>query len=140
MPAATHYLDRAESVDGFPLMEFEDWYQHGMGCFYAGLPKSLRKQAMNALARQWVARGKQVSFWMLRVFAYGATGRDSTGQRTPRVSKEFRWPTPPDSAWELVVCCYPDGQCDLDMVHPVSRRFWHKVKGVGHSIRFRSGE
>ena len=128
MPA-THYLTRAETDDGYPLMEFEDWYQHGMDCFYARLPKPLRRQAMHALSRRWAAKGKQVAFWMLRAFAYGTTGHDSTGQRTPQVSKDFRWPTPPDAAWELVVCCYPDGECELDMVHPVSRRFWSEDHG-----------
>lgn len=110
-------------------MDFEDWYQQGMSCFYAQLPKALRRQAMHELSRRWAAKGKPVAFWMLRAFAYGATGRDATGQRTPRVSIEFSWPYPPDAAWELVVCCYPDGKCDLDLVHPVSRRFWSEDNG-----------
>lgn len=122
--AKMHFLARAEIADGYPLMEFEDWYQQGLSCFYAQLPQSLRRQAMHALLKRWMEKGKKVSFWMLRTFAYGAAGRGFSGQHTPRVSKDYRWPDPPDAAWELVVCCYPDGMCDLDIVHPVSRRFW----------------
>lgn len=127
--AKIHFLARAETADGYPRMDFEDWYQQGMSCFYAQLPKALRRQAMHALSKRWTAKGKEVSLWMLRAFAYGAAGRDASGQRTPRVSKDYRWPTPPDAAWELVVCCYPDGECDLDLVHPVSRRFWSEDNG-----------
>lgn len=124
-----HYLARAEADHGYPLMDFEDWYQHGMDCYYAQLPVALRRQALGALSKRWAASGKEVAFWMLRAFVYGARGLDSSGQRTPIVSQDYRWPTPPDAAWELVICCYPDGECDLDLVHPVSRRFWSEDNG-----------
>lgn len=122
--AKIHYLARAVTTDGYPVLDFEDWYQHGMSCFYAQLPKALRSQALHALSNRFTANGKQVSLWMVRAFAYGAAGRADSGLRTPLVSSDYRWPTPPDAAWELVVCCYPDGVCDLDLLHPVSRRFW----------------
>lgn len=37
--------------------------------------------------------------------------------------------SPPDPSWELVVCTYPDGTCELDLVHPVSGRFWSEDNG-----------
>ncbi len=124
-----HYLARAESSEGYPLVDFEDWYQQGISCFYARLSKALRRRAMRALSERWAAKGKVVEFWMLRAFAYGAAGRQSGGQRTPFASSDYQWPVPPDAAWELVVCCYPDGECNLDLVHPVSRRFWSEENG-----------
>ena len=137
-----HYLAKAVTDLGYPQMDFEVWYQHGMDCYNAQLPKALRRQAMRALSKRWADKGKEVDFWMLRAFAYGAGGRDSNGQRTPKVSREYRWPTPKDAAWALVVCSYPDGECDLDLVHPVSRRFWSEDNGffdppgVGNGERY----
>lgn len=124
-----HYLALAESDDGYPSMDFEDWYQQGMSCFYARFPKSLRAQALHALAKRWAVQGKDVRYWMLRAFAAGAAGRDASGQRTSLVASDYRWPEPPDVAWKLVVCCYPNGECDLDFVHPVSCRFWSEGNG-----------
>ena len=128
MPA-THYLARAETADGYPSLDFDGWYQQGMACFYVQLPKSLRKHALHALVKRWITEGKAVSTWMIRAFAYGAKGRDAGGQRTPWVSSDYRWPTPPDAAWKLVVCCYPNGECDLDLLHPVSCKFWTEDNG-----------
>jgi len=54
--AKVHFLARAETSEGYPLMDFEDWYQHGMSCFYARLPKALRRQAMDALSKRWAAK------------------------------------------------------------------------------------
>lgn len=136
-----HYLSRANDANGYPAMDFEDWYQQGISCFNARLPKSLRKQALRAQVKRWTGDGKRVVFWMIRAFAYGAAGQDGCGPRIPWVSKDYRWPTTPDAAWQLVVCCYPNGDCDcdLDMVHPVSRKFWSEDNGFfdppenGHS-------
>ena len=33
------------------------------------------------------------------------------------------------AAWLAVVCLYPDGVCELDFAHPVSRRFWSEDNG-----------
>lgn len=41
----------------------------------------------------------------------------------------YQWPFPPDPSWSLIVCVYPDGQCELDMVHEASRRFWSEDNG-----------
>lgn len=41
----------------------------------------------------------------------------------------YQWTTPPDPSWSLIACVYPDGQCDLDMVHEASRRFWSEDNG-----------
>ncbi|MFY2597168.1 hypothetical protein ACOTHJ_12970 [Achromobacter xylosoxidans] len=132
-----HYLRRSEDIDGYPNLAFEHWYQQGMSSYMARLPRALRKQALKACIQQWqksearrggdvgsCARHMAPAYWMLRAFAYGATGRDSEGLRTPAVAEGYVWPEPPDAAWALLVCAYPDGECDLDMVHPVSRRFW----------------
>lgn len=127
-----HYLNKAEDAIGDPAMDFEKWYQQGMACFNVNLPKFLRKQALNALVARWMADGHQVAFWMLRAFAYGAAGQDVCGTRTPWLSSYFRWPTPPDAAWKVVVFCYPGGECDLDMLHPVSRKFWSEDNGFFH--------
>lgn len=36
---------------------------------------------------------------------------------------------PPDASWELVVCVYPEGVFELDLLHPVSGRFWSEENG-----------
>lgn len=106
-------------------MEFEDWFQLGWKCFLARLTKPLRKQAFHAQLRRRQAEGRTVHWWQARAFIYAAAGRGCTGEGAePRLSSNFQWPTSPDPSWQLVVCCYPDGTCELDLVHQVSRRFW----------------
>lgn len=124
-----HSLLRRAEADGYPSLDFETWYQQGMRCYQAQLPKRLRKQAMQALAARWTAAGNDIAPWHLRAFAYGSKGLDAQGQRGRVVPDNYVWPTPPDASWHLVVCCYPDGELDLDFVHPVSRRFWSEDNG-----------
>lgn len=133
-------LRRAES-DGYPNMGFETWYQQGMRCYQAALPKRLRKQALRALAARWLVAGCKVEMWHLRAFVYGVHGLDAKGRRDRLVSGNYEWPTPPDASWLLIVCCYPDGEVDLDFAHPVSRRFWSEDNGFlalpdEHAIHF----
>ena len=120
-----HYLQRAEEDSEYPNLEFENWFQLGRECFLARLPKPLRRQAFHAQLSRWQAQGRPVHWWQARAFIYGAAGRGWAGKvAEPRLSSNFQWPTPPDPSWLLVVCCYPGGTCELDLVHQVSRRFW----------------
>lgn len=120
-----HYLERA-CDGGFPRLDFEFWYQRGVSCYQAGLPKSYRRRALDKAIADWEG---EVQYWMLRAFTYGAAGRDSVGIRSKILSPAFQWPQRPDPSWEVVVCHYPDGACELDMVHSVSRRFWSEIHG-----------
>lgn len=117
-----HSLFHRADADGYPCMDFEDWYQQGKRCYWADLPKPLIKQALNALARKWAKANKPVSMWHIRAFVYGVAGGVDKQARWVRLG--YKWPLPPDPSWNLVVCYYRDGTCDLDMAHPVSRRFW----------------
>ncbi|GAB0079373.1 hypothetical protein TOC8171_47790 [Pseudomonas syringae] len=123
------FLDRAEDPDGYPVWGFEVFYQQGISCFVWGLTKPLIRQAFKRVCADWRAKGQTVAMWQVRAFVYGLTGRCGDGVRSRMVSSEFQWPTPPDASWRLLVCVYPDGKCDLDLVHPVSRRFWSEDNG-----------
>lgn len=127
--ACQHSLLRRAEADGYPALDFEIWYQQGMRSYQVALPKRLRTQAMRALAARWIAAGNEIATWHLRAFVFGAMGQDTQGQRGRVVPDNYVWPTPPDASWHLVVCCYPDGELDLDFVHPVSRRFWSEDNG-----------
>ena len=119
-----HYLKYASDSEGYPNMDFESWYQLGVECFKARLPKVLRKQAFEALTERWLAMDRDVKSWHARAFIYGSSGRNAVERSNQDVDPEYQWPCPPDPSWLLVVCCYPDGWCELDFVHQVSRRFW----------------
>lgn len=80
--------------------------------------------AFRKVCTDWVAKAGSVAMWQVRAFIYGMRGRDCDGLRERRVPQGYSWLTPPDVSWDLVVCVYPDGLCDLDFAHPVSRRFW----------------
>ena len=118
------FLLKAEIESGYPSREFEDWYQQGMSCYLANMPDWLRKQAFSYLLKKWERKGHVVEMWHIRAFVYGATGFDSDGKRIKYVSESFTWPNAPDAGWQFMVLCYPDGLCDLDYAHPVSRKFW----------------
>lgn len=124
-----HSALRHAEKDGYPSLEFETWYQQGMRCYQANLPKPLRKQAFRAVATRWVETGAEIAIWHLRAFVYGSLGLDGQGQRNRLVSDGFEWPAQPDPSWILIACCYPDGEMDLDFAHPVSRRFWSEDNG-----------
>ena len=124
-----HSTLRYAQKDGYPSLEFETWYQQGMRCYQANLPKPLRKQAFIAVKAYWAATLKEVKYWHIRAFVYGSMGLDSAGQRARYVRDSYEWPQPPDHSWELVVCCYPGGEIDLDFAHPISRRFWSEGNG-----------
>lgn len=125
----SHSLHRRADVGGYPALDFEQWYQQGMACYQAALPKPLRKQALRALAAKWAVAVGKPEIWHLRAFVYGTWGLDAQGRRSRVVATDYVWPEPPDAAWKLVVCCYPDGEFDLDFVHPISRRFWSEDNG-----------
>lgn len=118
------FLSRTEDQSGFPSMEFEDWYQQGMSCYLSNLPTWLRKQAFSYLVKKWQSKGLDVEMWHIRAFVHGATGFDNEGHRIKHVSESFTWPTKPDAGWQFIILCYPDGLCDFDYAHPVSRKFW----------------
>ena len=119
----------AESVttDGYPRWDFEMFYQQGLRCFEWNVPRPLIKQAFRAVCERWAAKGHFVAMWQIRAFVHGCTG--DFGKRQRRVAETYSWPNPPDASWLLVVCVYPDGICDLDLVHQVSRRFYSEDNG-----------
>ncbi len=124
------FLDRAADEDGYPDMDFETFYQQGISCFVWGLPRYLVRQAFKKLCSDWQATGGTVAMWQVRAFVFGLSGRyGSAGIHSRRIPDDFQWPTPPDASWELVVCFYPDGKFDLDLLHPVSCRFWTEDNG-----------
>jgi hypothetical protein len=118
-----------EDDRGYPNVAIEEWYQQGIACHQAGLSAHLKKQAFYSLSRKWGASGKNVRLEHARAFLIGATGSDSTGTRAILVPSDYAWPSPPDVSWQFVVCAYPDGECDLDYLHPVSRAFWSEDNG-----------
>lgn len=123
------FLGRAQDDEGYPSMEFEFFYQQGLSCFTWNLPKKLRRQAFKHLCNSLLKKGAKIAMWQVRAFIYGCHGLCGDGQRERRVSADFQWPLPPDNAWKMIICVYPDGKCDLDFVHPVSREFWSERNG-----------
>lgn len=123
-----NYLDRATDEDGYPSISFEVFYQQGISCFVWGLPKPLVRQAFRRVCADQKAQGNAVEMWQVRAFVYGLSGRFEGGQRERKAAAGYQWPTPPDASWELIVCIYP-GSFDLDLLHPVSCRFWSEDNG-----------
>lgn len=123
------FLRSAEDADGYPSLAFERFYRQGMSCYEWHLPTILKKQAFRKVCNEWKAMGHSVALWQVKAFIYGAAGWDFRGRRDRRIAPSFRWPAPPDPSWSIVVCAYPDGYCDLDMVHAVSRVFWSEHNG-----------
>lgn len=105
-------------IGEYPNMAFEAFYQQGLECFKARLPRWLVRQSFATL----VARNPHPAMWQVRAFLWGAKGADSPDEHT-RVPASTSWPEKLPG-WDLVVCRYPDGELDIDLVHPISRRFW----------------
>lgn len=126
------FLDRAEDANGYPNMAFEAFYQQGLSCFVWGLPRPLVRRAFERVCADQQARGKAIAMWQVRAFVYGMSGRYDGASCVRRVPDGYRWPSPPDASWELIVCVYPDGCCDLDLLHPISRQFWSEDNGLFH--------
>lgn len=124
------FLAHASDENGMPNLDFEFFYQQGLSCHRWGLPRLYVRQALKSVCKSWLARFKRpIAFWQLRAFAYGLKGLHSGGFRPRRVNDSYKWPLPPDASWDVVLCLYPDGKCDLDFVHPVSRAFWSEKNG-----------
>lgn len=124
-----NYLDRATDEAGYPAMGFEEFYQQGMSCFLWGLSKPLVRQAFKRVCADQQAKGDTVEMWQARAFVYGLSGRCEDGKRERNAAGGYQWPAPPDSSWELIVCIYPNGSFELDLLHPVSCRFWSEGNG-----------
>lgn len=123
------FTGRAEDGFGYPNWAFEAFYQQGKSCYVWGLTRIYVRQALRAAAQAYTDRFGPIAYWQLRAFAYGLHG-GYEGQSLPqRIPADYRWPAPPDAAWLAVVCLYPDGVCELDFAHPVSRRFWSEDNG-----------
>lgn len=123
------FLSKAEDPQGYPRWDYEMFYQQGLACFVWRLPRLLVRQAFRKACEVWKAKSGMVAMWQIRAFIYGVSGGCRGGIVKPRAPEGFCWPASPDPSWALVVCVYPDGYCDLDMVHPVSRRFWSEDNG-----------
>lgn len=115
-------LLEAKSMSGeYPNYAFEHFYQQGLRCHRWGLPKPYIKQALKHCIKTY-RHAKEPRLWQLKAFVLGCRGR--AGIDTKRVAEGYLWPIKPDAGWVTLVCLYPDGKCDLDFAHPVSRRFW----------------
>lgn len=121
VPAYFRNRDVLDS-EGMPNFDYGLWHSYGSSCRLARLNKHLRKLALQTLIKRHYPDGQGIEHWMLRAFADGASRPRKNGP-APWTPEGFVWPTPPDAAWEVVACVYPDG-VEIDMVHPVSRRFW----------------
>lgn len=102
----------------------EDFYQQGMQCFRARLPRRLVRQALKAIATKTEGRGIPTTTRRLRCFAQGLAGLDAQGRRSHLVEEGFLWPEPPDASWKFVVLAFHDRGMEFDFVHPISRRFY----------------
>lgn len=117
-------LSKAEIEPGYPSTEFEDWYQQGMSFYLANLPDWLKNQAFFHLVEKWQKKDHEIEMWYIRAVVFGTRGFDYQGQRIKYVSESFTWPNAPDAGWRFMVLCYPDGLCDFDYGHSVTRKFW----------------
>nr|WP_280971288.1 hypothetical protein [Cupriavidus gilardii] len=117
------FLSYAVHPDGYPNLAFEAWYQRGLSCFLWKLPRPLARQAFSRLCEAWSEKGRSIEMWHVRAFIHGyAGGPPQCPSRL--VPDDYEWPTPCDASWKMVICAYPDGACEIDFVHSVSRRFW----------------
>lgn len=117
-------LERAETADGYPNIDFEFWYQQGVSCYGARLPAWLVRQAFRVCFAEWKVAGKEVAIWHIKAFLTGVRGGSGVATHPRHVHPEFKWPEPPPAGWFLVVCAYPNGACEIDYAHPISRAFW----------------
>lgn len=122
---------RLKAVDeyGYPSMDYEIFYQQGVECYCWGLPRYLIKQAFKKVSTDWLARNKAIHTWQMKAFIDGTRGRSEIGQHEICVDSHYQWPKPIDASWGIVICAYPDGYCEMDMLHPVSRVFWSEENG-----------
>lgn len=127
-----NYLERAADDAGYPNLDFEDMYQKGLACFQWGLPRPLVRQAFKYACAGWTERDRPILMWHVRAFVYGLSGR-CDGEFESALRRRTTNGQSPDPSWELVVCTYPDGTCELDLVHPVSGRFWSEDNGFSNS-------
>ncbi len=120
------FLTKAEDDAGYPNLSFERFYQQGLMCHRWRLSRLLVRQAFRHLCAGYKG---PVALWQIKAFVYGSQGNCADGLQTPLAPEDYQWPSPPDRSWEMVVCVYPDGLCDLDFVHPVARVFWSEGNG-----------
>lgn len=123
------FTDRAVDSQGYPVLAFEAFYQQGKACHLWGLPPLYIRQSLRAAVTAYTGRFGPIAYWQLRAFVYGLRGDYQGATQARRVPPDYRWPIPPDDAWIPVICVYPDGECDLDFTHPVSRKFWSEDNG-----------
>ncbi|EPG8943768.1 hypothetical protein L4Z64_001172 [Pseudomonas aeruginosa] len=119
---------RSADAEGYPNPDYELFYAQGLRCYRWGLPRRYVRQALHAVANTWSSGKRSVEIWQLRAFAYGLQGYNDSRYRS--CPEGYQWPEPPDASWETVICVYPNGDCDIDFAHPVSRRFWSERNGL----------
>lgn len=112
------WVQQHAEIGEYPNMAFEAFYQQGLASFKARLPKWLVRQSFAAL----VARHPKAAMWQVRAFLWGLKGGVNPEEHA-RVPADASWPEKLPG-WDLVICRYPDGELDIELVHPVSRRFW----------------
>ncbi|MEM0550375.1 MULTISPECIES: hypothetical protein [Aeromonas] len=47
---------------------------------------------------------------------------------SPYLSQDYKWPSMP-IGWQLEFIAYPDGDVEMDFLHPVSCAFWSEENG-----------
>lgn len=45
------------------------------------------------------------------------------------VSDSYEWPEPPPKGWQVEFIVFPNGDVDMDFLHPVSDVFWSEENG-----------
>jgi hypothetical protein len=117
-------LTHSEDGNGYPNMAFELFYQQGLNCYAWRLPRHLVRQAFKHLCFGLKEKGLPIRMWQIRAFVYGCHGLSGGRQKDRYAAADYQWPTPPDASWDLIICHYPNGVCEIDFAHPVSRAFW----------------
>lgn len=123
-----------ETDDGYPNMDFEDWYQKGLFCHYFKFPSYLYRVVFSGVVSEWKTRSKPIRMWHIRAFVLGLSGDG----RKCGVEDDYHWPIPP-KGWDLMFTLFEGGCIEIDFAHPVSRIFWSEDNGELEQPRFKEG-
>ena len=113
-------------TEEFPDLHLEEFYQQGVNCRIWCMPRPYVEKALRAVSYRAAHKFGPQKFKHLRAFVQGLRGVNSSVDcsHTKLCPSDYAWPLPPNHAWSVVVCVYPDGYCEIDFIHPVSRKFW----------------
>lgn len=134
--AIANWIEKHSVLDGYPNMDFEDWYQKGIFCHYYKFPVYLQRIVFNNLANVWETNSKKIKMWHIRAFVLGLSGNG----RLCCVEDDYEWPTPP-KGWDLMFSAMAKDQnpVEIDFGHPVSRIFWSEDNHAIPQPRLKEG-